>query len=782
MMLGRVLRHAPRGFAGWGPVIFRLLRLVGLGSMLLASGCAYYAESPDNRLYLNGKYSEEVKDLEMQHPDGRATTPEFAIWCDAYFKLKDYRKLFPCLDHFQANIDRGDYMNILFDMSANPHFIRSEAYSDLGDYDAATAEADTAYKLVVDRDLARATRLEVLCAATLAYALKGERPKAKKYVDELDDLGTNYPFNLLTDQKQTCLSRAYVALGDYQKALDAAPTSGSAITPLIDVVTGAAMTGETIFRYMEMPATFIRVKCQYETGHVAEAKRGYLELLAQPEIRDSGDIYWATLSDLGRIAESEGRPDDAIRYFKRAVAVIEQQRSTINTMASRIGFVGDKQLVYGHLVRVLLATHQDALAFQYVERSKSRALVDVLASRTQFATDTASSQQVASILSEVQQLEAQQTAEDPDMYAQRQIRSTRVTALKDELRRMAPELAALVTVTAYSSADIQAMLPADTTLLEYYQSGSDLDAFVLSKTTLVTAKLDGTNLVEAVTQLRDTVEDPRTQNYQDILAAAYRRLIQPVEAHLKTQRLIIVPHGVLHYVPFNALGEGRSMVIDRWTVSYLPSASVMKYIPTPRAVGQADLLAIGNPDLGEPRLALKYAQREAEEVGQAFPKSTVLIGRQATKSEFIRIAPAYRYLHLATHGLFNPQSPLQSGIFLAGPSLQKGELTVGDIYDLHLNAELVTLSACETGLGKVNFGDDVVGLTESFLYAGARSIVASLWPVDDQATLDLMLAFYQNLKTKSVDEALRAAQLATREKYEHPAYWSPFQLTGATHQ
>ena len=136
-------------------------------------------------------------------------------------------------------------------------------------------------------------------------------------------------------------------------------------------------------------------------------------------------------------------------------------------------------------------------------------------------------------------------------------------------------------------------------------------------------------------------------------------------------------------------------------------------------------------------------------------------------------------LHFATHGIFDEFSPLASGLLLASDESNDGILTVGELYDLELNAELVTLSACETALGSVANGDDVVGFTRGFLYAGTNSIVSSLWKVDDAATSQLMQLFYKNMKNTTKRSSLRSAQLTIKKNYKHPYYWAAFQLTGS---
>jgi CHAT domain-containing protein len=142
------------------------------------------------------------------------------------------------------------------------------------------------------------------------------------------------------------------------------------------------------------------------------------------------------------------------------------------------------------------------------------------------------------------------------------------------------------------------------------------------------------------------------------------------------------------------------------------------------------------------------------------------------------LGSGFSMLHFATHGKFNADTPLNSGLYLAKGRDADGILTVGDLYGLNFDSDLVTLSACETGLGKVANGDDVIGLTRGFLYAGARSIVASLWEVDDAATEQLMVSFYGNLKDHDKREALRLAQIETRTKFPHPMFWAAFQIVG----
>ena len=350
--------------------------------------------------------------------------------------------------------------------------------------------------------------------------------------------------------------------------------------------------------------------------------------------------------------------------------------------------------------------------------------------------------------------------------------------VKAKLRTVAPELASLVTVSQVTTGDIQSLLQREETLIEFYYQGDDLYAFALSKDAVKAVKLNGANLLAEIGQFRTGLEDRRTRRYAEFSQKLYDRLIKPIEPLVTTRQLLIVPHGVLHYLPFSALQSGTENLVDRYSIRHLPSASVMQFLKDRQTQKSQAVLAFGNPDLGKPEYDLKFAQEEAVAIAKGFPQAKVLVRKEATKTALKNLGPQFSYLHFATHGKFDPDAPLNSGLLLASDAQSNGFLSLGELYSLRLNADLVTLSACETGLGKISNGDDVVGLARGFLYAGSNAIVASLWEVDDAATSFLMTEFYANLKKTNKREALRQAQLAAKIKYDHPFYWAAFQLTG----
>ena len=631
----------------------------------------------------------------------------------------------------------------------------------------------------------------------LIAARKGDANAARTYAAQIaaiDSSGMNATQWRLPDTKALWIGRIYMTLGDYEEAytgMTSIQRSGlfdvvSAVDNVISlmnpiyVIQYAEMTGgldmEAWYFVRDFEPKFLRYRAALETGRLDEARAGYDEILNEPRIVGFGTVHWQALHGRARIALADGDPAAAARYLEQAIQVIESQRQSIDTDARKVGFVGDKQEVYGDLVSLLVQNGQSEAAFEYAERGKARALIDMLAGRTDFSSGTPSPQ-TESLLMRLDALEQQSLRLASNDSAQAKLRKAEVATLRADLQQSDPALASLVTAPDVSVARIQAMLTPDETLLEYFGFGETLYAFIVTQSNITAVELDGTDLTFAMEVLRIEVQDPSSTDYLSALTEMYDRLIRPLEAALTTDALTIVPHGPLHYLPFAALSDGQSFMIDRWRMRLLPSASVLEVLPSASQASQ-DLLALGNPDLNNPGMDLPGTEKESVSISQEWPGARVLLRDLASESNFKSFAPTFRYLHLASHGEFNTREPLQSRMLLAPGNGEDGNLTVDELYGMRLNADLVTLSACETGLGDVQQGDDVIGLTRGFLFAGSRSVVNSLWLVADDQTAFLMETFYGALKMKPRDQALRAAMLATKERYPHPVFWAPFNLTG----
>lgn len=782
-------------------------------ALLMLNAVAAQASMMPERMKLmaSGRYIELEQLAEKEIAEDPApNSAKLIALCAAYGKLKRYGKLFPCLDRLEANIAKGDVAFIdMTEMEKDSpffaglarfgasmggggtkelegtvvpflHLMRAEAYNELRDYPKAIAAAKAARETIRrDWQTERNMQIMVLTVHGLAEGLSGHKEAAVKIAEELEAIGTTGTYSLLTREKLLGVARIYVSVGEYANANEALGKDERSLFDSFAIGMANAVagmdTGDSLFAYLDLPREFMLYKTQLEVGKVKEAKEGFDKLLADKRTPGNGEIHWLLLSDRGRIAADEGDLATAVTLWRQAVDIIEQQRSTINTEANKIGFAGDKQAVYRQLIGGLFVTGQIGEAFEYLERSKSRALVDLLASKKDFAVVGGDSEKIRELLAQADRNEIASLGQGLEPRAR-----TLAVAPAAALREQAPELATLVSVSSVPLADIQTRLRADETLVEYYYDDKWLYAFLLTRDGLKATRVEVGDLEAEVRAWRAALEEPAGGSQLTQAQALYRKLVGPILDKLDRPRLTFVAHGVLHYVPLAALHSGSEYLLDKFAVRLLPSASVMHYLRTGELQYAGGALALGNPDLGDPRLDLAFAQEEAQAIAKMVPQSRAFLRKEANEAAVRKYGQGFRYLHFATHGEFKADDPLASALILSKDENSDGLLTVSKLYSMRFDTDLVTLSACETGLGKIASGDDVVGLTRGFLYAGAATIVSSLWKVDDKATSDLMRAFYANLGQTGKLEALRRAQLELKTKYPHPYYWAPFQLVGNT--
>ncbi|MCB0187216.1 MAG: CHAT domain-containing protein, partial [Caldilineaceae bacterium] len=267
---------------------------------------------------------------------------------------------------------------------------------------------------------------------------------------------------------------------------------------------------------------------------------------------------------------------------------------------------------------------------------------------------------------------------------------------------------------------------------------------------------------------------------QRVLTLLHDELMRPLTAWLDNfamlpnqtapQRLIIVPHGILHQVPFQALHDGKGYLLEAYEVTYAPSVTTDIIAQTRQPAKQGRALVMGVADVGIPAV-----QQEIESVANQFGDAHVFLDESATLAQLKAHAAQSPLIHLACHGIFRADNPMFSAVHLSD-----GWLTAAEIAELHLPGALVVLSACESGRGSVVGGDEIIGLLRAFLGAGAATVVATQWVVQDAATAKLMHGWYMDLAAgMAPSTALRRAQLALRHDYAHPYHWAPFVLVGS---
>jgi CHAT domain-containing protein len=276
---------------------------------------------------------------------------------------------------------------------------------------------------------------------------------------------------------------------------------------------------------------------------------------------------------------------------------------------------------------------------------------------------------------------------------------------------------------------------------------------------------------------KGSTQENLLSNARSFLGKFYSALFEPLEKELQGARYLrVVPHGLLHYLPFHALykaSEGKYLLELYEEISYAPAARLLE-----RTRGEAqgrDALVFGYSGGGALPGTLEEAQ-SVYDILSNLGESRLAMEVEASLENFRKEAPSRRILHLAAHGSFREDAPLFSSVLLEG-----GELSAHELFNMELNASLLTLSCCESGLGAIGGGDEIMGLSRACLYAGVKSLVLSLWRVEDTASSRLMQDFYGELvKGQAKAAALCKAQLAMVHsvQYDHPYYWAPFVLIG----
>jgi CHAT domain-containing protein/Flp pilus assembly protein TadD len=723
----------------------------------------------------------------------------------------------------------------------------------------------------------RSGEASALSSIGAVYKSLGEMQKA------LDKYNEALPLRLAVGDRRgeaitlDNIGQVYRSLGDTQKALEKF-NEALPIRQAVGDRSGEAVTLDNIGQ------------AYWSLGETQKALDKYNEAL--PLRRAVGDRNGeaTTLLRIARVEQKRGNLTQARQTIEQAIGIIESLRANIVSRELRATYFGFKHEFFESYIDVLMQMHKqnpaasfDALALAVSERARARSLLELLTESLADIRQGADNSLLERERSLQQLLNAKAAAQfallnrkRPPVQAEafaKEIASliTEYEELRAQIRARNPRYAALTQPQPLSLTEIQRhVLDSDTLLLEYSLGDNASYLFVVSQTSITSHQLPKRVEIEAATRrVRELLTAPQLQpgdteakyqarvkmareSYWTQAAELSRMLLGPAASQLGRKRLAIVADGALQYIPFAALpvpssgnDEGRNsgaepqpLFVEHEIVS-LPSASTLATLrreTAGRKPAEKSLAILADPVFTDDDTRVRRNVGKAgakEKTMSADSDETDIVSRQITRSGqetgvigasgFGRLLSTrreataisalvperermqaldfeasrttalrpelgeYRIVHFATHGLLNNIHPELSGIVLSlvdkEGRRQDGFLRLQDIYNLKLPAELVTLSACQTGLGKEVKGEGLIGLTRGFMYAGAPRIVASLWKVDDRATSELMKRFYQVMlgpERLSAAGALRQAQLSIwkQKQWREPYYWAAFVLQG----
>ncbi|HSE42128.1 MAG TPA: CHAT domain-containing protein, partial [Acidobacteriota bacterium] len=519
-----------------------------------------------------------------------------------------------------------------------------------------------------------------------------------------------------------------------------------------------------------------------------------------------------------------------------AIDEIEKVRSRASSEESKSGFLAKNLEVYEDLIAFLIELERkypdqnyNAQAFGYSERAKARAFLDSMTefrsgirkglTEEQALKENAILQKVSNLQSKL--WEESNDEKQKDARKKLQDAETELDGFIVNLRLNNPEYAQLKYPEPYDLKKAQKQIDADTAMLEYFVGEAHSFVFAVNRSGVQVASLPPrAQLEESVRKYLERIRKPfkaslgvdanRLQKeFEQQSQALYRQLIEPVNQTIaKKQNLLLILDGVLHYIPFETLAMNKDdLMIEHFRIAYAPSLTIWANLKeNSKPQNSKQFIAFGDPvlpvdssesddseksrfhDLGR----LRYAREEVEGIASLYPQGLkIYLGKDAKESKFrINEISDYNMIHFATHAVIDEEMPRRSMVILSADSKEgtDGILQMHEIWNLNLNAQLVVLSACQSGLGKLVSGEGMISLMRAFFYAGAKNVVVSLWNVDDRSTSDLMKGFYVHMKNgKSQSESLRQAKLdmirtaksgSGYAAYKDPYYWAPFVLVG----
>jgi CHAT domain-containing protein len=751
--------------------------------------------------------------------------------------LNDIAQVYSSLGDYQQSIDSYNSALVIFrsigDRVQEGQTLDNIAsvYRSLKDYRKALDYYNQA--LTVRRAAGdRFRELATLTGVIRAYESLKDYPKALETANTALTLARAQQSPFAEASALALTGRVYLASGDYPKALDASKAALKTWQQL-GIRVAAAPTLDNIGKTYNAQGNYPSAIASYN-----QALALWRSLGAKADEAES--LYNIAISERAR-----GNLPQSQIQIKAAIAVVEGLRTKIASKELRSKYFASVQRYYEFYTDLLMQWHKqepkaghNAEALQVSDRARARSLLEILTEANadirkgvapqllakerdlQAKLDIAETQRVK-ILGE-NPTPAQATAADKQVSALLK----QYQDLQAQIRTTSPQYAALTQPQALTLAQIQKLLDPDTVLLEYSLGEKRSYLWAVTANSLDSYELPPQQEIETIAkQYYQLVTDKRPGLKKQSLAKTATNLsnilLKPVAGQIGKKRLVVVGDGALQYIPFAALPVNNTPLLIEHEIVSLPSAStidVLRRELTGRKPAPKTVAILADPVFTKDDARVKTAtsipasdknsllQRSANQSGVSFAR---LPGTRQEAEQILALVPAketsqtfdfaadraavtspnlsqYKIIHFATHGILNSLNPELSGVVLSLVNVkgepQNGFLRLNEIFNLNLPAELVVLSACQTGLGEEVRGEGVVGLTRGFMYAGAPRVVVSLWSVDDAATAELMTRFYTGMLKKGLKPAaaLRAAQIEVwkQDKWKSPYYWAAFELQG----
>lgn len=693
-------------------------------------------------------------------------------------------KLDQALKYFERSRRRFERMNLPHQAAISEQEV-ADAYLELNLAPESTAIYERVVKVFDELNM-KSEKAKTLANFARSCTMLGKTAKAHELLDESQKIYASLGNFVGEANVEFAAAKLFYAEKNYLKALEKAASAEKVFN-------------NAKFFSRALHARWLQGECLRILGKTETAREILLTTLKASEKELIPQIALLCNTSLGQIDLSENDYEKAEAYFARAIEIVEKMRAPLPAEDFRTAFIADKLTPYNELVRLHVKKGDIKKAFIIAENARSRVLLEILDGNFSFEnfyesqTDLQISMRIEKLRQELNWLYSNlnrltlavdlDAAKLEKIQAQIRERENEILEISRKQRIFAKNFSSRRNANLQLEI-LQKILGKDLVLIEFLILDGKISAFAVTDEKIETLDnfADEKQVFENLENLRFQIDVMkswaarksafqnqmivRTQKY---LSTLYNLLLKPLEQFTGTKNLVIVPHGVLHYVPFHALFDGEKYKIENCEIKYAPSAKIFQHCLGKQKKAFDHAVFIGVEDKFTPNV-----RSEIKTLARIFPNAQIFFNETATFENLKQNSLNTDILHFASHGIFRPDNPLFSCI-----QIYKGWLTVRDAYELKLDASLVVLSACETGINAVAIGDELLGLTRGFLSAGASSLILSLWQVDDETTARFMALFYKKLRQGvPPSSALRFAQIQIMQTYPHPFFWSPFILIG----
>ena len=714
------------------------------------------------------------------------------------------------------------------------------AYTLLGETSVALAALDSAYQQAKAQGLRQdeAGNLELMADL---YREAGDHRRALQLLERAKEINAELGLRLETGANLRREAEIHLGLEGFDEATEYAREAlaihediGVKLEQLWDHLVLAELAdrssrGEETRRHVraarnladELDARIAYVELALVEARIADRNEragDVLQILEQASRFVSGSGFWSEWVGhqlRSRAFAQLGRLEEAAEAGRLALAAVERVRGNYGSGVLRTSYAADKATVYEELVSVLLQLGRIDEAFSVADAARGRALVEHIASipsTASLTTNLARSlvrgdgvlREIDQLLESIDYLESVPPAERDSaqlvevelLYGLLRERRSGYESMVVQAAEAAGAGAALLGETRVEARDVQERLRSGEVLVDYLVTEDRLLLFVVTPTAVQSfaSDISKENLVSRVRLARGLIRNSRAMRDQlrEPLSGLHQVLIGPMVGTGildGVDRLIVVPHGALNYLPFAALIDptsGRYLVED-YALQFLPSAAAL---PAVRGSdGEPSRLPLGTTIFAPLPDDLPATRREARSVGRVAVRAELHVGRSASEAALREALERPGLVHVATHGVMNVGNPMFSRLEMAptrgAVAENDGRLEVHELLQLSIRSSLVFLSGCETGIGPawtndLMQGEDYATLAQAFLYAGARNVIATLWAIDDEGAAAFAEGFYRRLGEASPTDALADVQraLISEGEFSSPYYWAAYQLAG----